>query len=787
MTAVARFRILVALAGVVALRASPAQVVSGAVITDNGGAPVPGAIVLLTSATGARLSGTLTDEQGRFRLTLPAPGTAGLRVDVVGYRSQVVAPFRVDSGATVTRDIRFRFERTALPAVAVTATSRCEPVSGETGDAPRLWAEARKTLEASRLAVLESRFRIALRRYDRTVSLPDSVLRTSRSWTQRAVSSNPFETLPPDVVARAGFSIERDSARYYYAPDAAVLLSDDFVAGHCFGTRRGGPAGTIGLTFRPQQARGRIDIDGTLWLDSASAELRSLEYRYVPAVGRPAVGGGYVAFGRYPSGLWGVQRWAIRLPVLRVLESRRRPDGALGRFVDTLVTAFREEGGELVTGAVASSGARLTGLVFDSTSGLPLAGATITVEGLGVTVTTDSTGTFVADSLEEGDVRVRAWHPRLDSLGLSLPPASVRLRRSGESTASFAVPGIAAIARVRCDAAERGATRIVTGLLHGAGDTVITSADVVLLERRPDADTLVRHDAVTNDVGRYAFCGVTPGADAWITARAGDSWTAPQPARGDAPVLLVPLRHSPVPEPDSAAPVAAILARPVTPRPGIAGWVLGSTALGPSAEVVVDDATQVPIHLDGSFRVAGLAPGTRRVSVRSPGHRAANVLMTVDSGRAVIALITLARAPLVIVQRRPTAVATDAQLVEFRKRRATGGGYYLDRAEIAKKNPRTLTDLLRGVPGVRLIARGAGYTYTTTHFQRLPGAGDDAGNLCDMMIYVDGQPFLIEGGDADTRIPVAEISALEVYAAASSVPRRYAGTTAACGVILVWR
>jgi hypothetical protein len=58
---------------------------------------------------------------------------------------------------------------------------------------------------------------------------------------------------------------------------------------------------------------------------------------------------------------------------------------------------------------------------------------------------------------------------------------------------------------------------------------------------------------------------------------------------------------------------------------------------------------------------------------------------------------------------------------------------------------------------------------------------------CDMMIYLDGQPLLLEAGHADARVRVNEIAALEVYVSASSVPREYAGSTAACGVILVWR
>ena len=117
-----------------------------------------------------------------------------------------------------------------------------------------------------------------------------------------------------------------------------------------------------------------------LWLDSATAELRSLEYRYVPRGARQdGGGGGFVAFGRYPSGLWGVQRWTIRLPGTAGQREQASSRRSLGRFVDTMVVAIHEVGGEVVAAwngseQRASTATRLRGTVFDSTQGAPLVG-----------------------------------------------------------------------------------------------------------------------------------------------------------------------------------------------------------------------------------------------------------------------------------------------------------------------------------------------------------------------------------------------------------------------------
>jgi hypothetical protein len=794
-TVVGRTSVALSLALVASI--ARAQEVSGTVRNEAGGASLPGAIVILATTSGARITGTLTDDAGRFRLRAPSAGTFTLRVDVVGYRSLIVPPFAVDSATPVTRDIAFRFERTLLPTIAVTAASRCSQLSGDAGDAPRLWAEARKALDATRLAVQELRFTVALRRYEQTVSLPDSVLRASRTWTQGAVSQNPFESLSPETVARDGFSVRRDTVLYYYAPDATVLLSDAFVAGHCFGTRRGGPAGTVGLSFRPLQANRRIDIDGVLWLDSATAELRSMEYRYVPAVGRPAVGGGFVAFGRYPSGLWGVRRWAIRLPVLQVIESRRRPDGALGAFVDTVVTAFREEGGEVITsgGAASSSGTRLSGAVFDSTLGAPLPGAIVTVEGLGRTTNTDSAGRFSFDSLaDDGEVRVRVWHARLDSLEIGIPTNTVRLRRGSESVAQFSVPGVAAVARARC---TRPVPRVITGFVRSFNDSArVAAAEVVLLERRMGSDNtlaLARHVETSNDAGRYVFCGVAPASQAWLLVRSGTVWSAPRYIAGDsaAAVAIVPLRlpsgaNTAIPDSTRASAAATLLGRALATGqpPRIDGWVLLSGE-ETAVQVLVDDVVRDTAAVDGSFHVTEVVEGIRRVTLRAAGHVPAQLTIPVQGGQSQLLLVTLQPAFLVVVQRPPPM--SNTRLAEFNQRRRTGGGFYLDRAEITRRNPRTLTDLLRGVPGLRVIARSGGYTYTSTHFQRFPSRGDDIGNACEMMLYVDGQSFPVSTGDADSRLPVSDIGAIEVYVTAGSVPRRYAGRTSACGVILVWR
>jgi hypothetical protein len=173
-------RLVTVLIAAVCAARLPAQVVAGRVLTASDGTPVAGAIVILAAQSGGRVNATLTNDSGGFRLRASGAGSFRLRVDVVGYESLTVPPFRVEAEGTVTQTLFFPFARVRLPMVAVTAASACARVSDDAGDAPRLWSEARKALEATRLAVEEQRYMIALRRFERTIG-PDSVLQASRT------------------------------------------------------------------------------------------------------------------------------------------------------------------------------------------------------------------------------------------------------------------------------------------------------------------------------------------------------------------------------------------------------------------------------------------------------------------------------------------------------------------------------------------------------------------------------------------------------------------------------
>ncbi|MGH7718355.1 MAG: carboxypeptidase-like regulatory domain-containing protein, partial [Gemmatimonadaceae bacterium] len=302
-----------------------AQTVRGEVVEESGGSPVSSATVLLLDADGRRVAGAFTDERGRFALRAAAPGTLRVRVLRIGFRSTESPPLTL--GAGEVRDVRLVAGTlpTQLAEVRITEQTRCESRPGEGEVVGQLWEEVRKALLATVIAQETRLVRVRLSYYERDLHPVTLRPAPEHRWAMEGVTSNPFVTLPPEQLARRGFVHREGDFNVYYGPDARLLLSDEFLAGHCL---RAVPAskdapGLVGIGFEPQGRGNLPDVKGTLWLDEKTFELRHLDFDYVRLAETlpPGRAGGRVEFGRLPSGAWIVQRWYIRMPQMRERQS----------------------------------------------------------------------------------------------------------------------------------------------------------------------------------------------------------------------------------------------------------------------------------------------------------------------------------------------------------------------------------------------------------------------------------------------------------------------------------
>jgi hypothetical protein len=340
------FRILAIAAIAVTLPPSTvrAQTATGSVRIEGTAAAARGAWVALLDTLGSQRAAVLSDTAGRFLVRAPEAGRYRVRAQLIGHADAVSDVLSLGPGATVAVALFLKERALPLDAITVEVERRCE-VSLESGAAAVLWEEARKALDAVRMTGRANLVSYRVVRFERTFGL-DGMQQREKLDTLFSRGDRPFITPPPEELVERGY-VQGFEALSFYAPDAEVLLSDGFAATHCFRARRGRDATSalVGLGFQPNADRRIPDVEGTLWMDTATAALRFLEFTYTGVDYGPRTRelGGRLDFTRLPSGAWIVERWWIRGPVLM---ARRASTG--GRIPRRTIGAFMEAGAEVI-------------------------------------------------------------------------------------------------------------------------------------------------------------------------------------------------------------------------------------------------------------------------------------------------------------------------------------------------------------------------------------------------------------------------------------------------------
>jgi hypothetical protein len=294
-----------------------AQAVRGEVV-DDGGRPVAAAFVILQDAAGTSVARALSDSAGGFVLRAGGPGTYTLRAERIGYASAVSPPLRLEEGAVLPYRMAVAGKAVALEAIVVGGATTCAVRARDDAAAAALWEEARKALAVSAWTERAESLHVVATEFARTLDRRGRKVVSEESRNYEGPTLNPFVTLAPEELARAGYRRVEGDVAWYYAPDALVLLSDGFLDTHCFHTERGRGAtrGLLGLAFEPVRGRRVTDVAGTLWIDPRTAELRHLEFRYrnLPREDDWRGVGGRVEFRRLPTGAWIIERWYLRMP-----------------------------------------------------------------------------------------------------------------------------------------------------------------------------------------------------------------------------------------------------------------------------------------------------------------------------------------------------------------------------------------------------------------------------------------------------------------------------------------
>jgi hypothetical protein len=174
---------------------------------------------------------------------------------------------------------------------------------------------------------------------------------------------------------------------------------------------------------------------------------------------------------------------------------------------------------------------------------------------------------------------------------------------------------------------------------------------------------------------------------------------------------------------------------------------------------------------DGRFLFRAVPPGLYRLTVTLLGYTALRDTLRVAPGAELDLLLPLSAEPIplepIVVEARRREPSYRAG---FERRRRTMGGTFITREEIEERNPQVFTDLLRMVPGARVVP--------VSSF----GRGVLFRGQCVPELYVDGMR-LASTLDLDAVIQPMDVEAMEVYTGAH-LPAEFGPTP--CGAIVVW-
>jgi len=534
--------ISVALLALLPLQALDAQVVRGDLVDRVTQQPVTRGFVVLIDTVGNELVRGRIDRTGAFRMVVPGPGRYKLKTQIIGIKSTESDPFELSTGQV----FEYRFEIAAslvvLPAIVVEDVRTCQTAAEAGLAATTLWEEARKALSAVAWTEGEALLRHQRVRYERELHPRTLQIQDERRSTSAELSrGSPFRTVGAESLMELGY-IQRtdDDEFYYYGPDANVLLSDEFARLHCFWPRPGlDGASLVGLAFEPVMGRDVADIQGTLWIDKHTYELRYLEFNYtqLPVAIEPGRIGGRIEFERLAEGPWIVSRWRIRMPVVSYRQAK--PIADPDYWTPHELVAIHEVGGwvdEVYTRSGAPvprvTGATIVGRVTEQDSYRPIRGVPVVLLGSVLHASTDEAGRFRIDDVPEGEYFITLGDSYLDSLGYV--PSPIRFRVSGQASVEVdvtVVPGEMAWSAVCPNPDQRNDTLgIVTGLvrreLSGVPvpgvDVVLTVGDGANTSSPHQSQSTPRFETTTNAAGYYRLCGVPVNVPLTATAHLED-------------------------------------------------------------------------------------------------------------------------------------------------------------------------------------------------------------------------------------------------------------------------
>jgi len=211
--------------------------------------------------------------------------------------------------------------------------------------------------------------------------------------------------------------------------------------------------------------------------------------------------------------------------------------------------------------------------------------------------------------------------------------------------------------------------------------------------------------------------------------------------------------------------------------------MLGTVALLDTTMAVIDEAFT---NDKGAFILEAPRAGAYFVLADRLGYvRSVDGILELGEGGEISVDYYLRPQPIVLdsltVEAERQRIVRRLETAGFYERQRAGFGHFVTPEQIERRMPITARDLLRSVPGLRVVDDG--------FLGQIIVMRGNQGQSCSPRLHVDGARIAPAGGGGvrlEDVVNVDDITGVEIYDGGADTPLEYGGTGNGCGVVLVW-
>lgn len=237
----------------------------------------------------------------------------------------------------------------------------------------------------------------------------------------------------------------------------------------------------------------------------------------------------------------------------------------------------------------------------------------------------------------------------------------------------------------------------------------------------------------------------------------------------------------------------ASVAAAQTPNSAVRGIVVDSAGGPLSGVAVASTGAQVRGVTSemGQFTLAPLPQGLHTIVVERAGFAPETSSVTLNEADTLDLRIVLRKVTVKgSIAAAVAAGSAKSQVTHaFDQRLARkGGGRFITKADIDKRNPRAISDLLRNVAGVRITDSAGMMIAVSTRGPRHEIMPDGTAKASECVLRVGLDGVTKDAGFAMDNISPHDVYGIEIFAGAATIPPEYGGMRGEgwCGLIMIW-